>query len=62
MKSAYVRPRGAGERRGLFSLDVEAEKTNRSSRFSLGNARGFYLPVLHRTATAFMDNIFLKRA
>jgi hypothetical protein len=62
VKSAYGRTRGAGERRGLFRLDVEAEKTNRGSRFSLENARGFCLPVLHRTATAHMDNIFLKLA
>jgi hypothetical protein len=38
MKSVYARTRGSGERRGLFRLDVKAEKTNRGSRFSLGNA------------------------
>jgi hypothetical protein len=27
VKSVYARTRGAGERRGLFRLDVEAEKT-----------------------------------
>jgi len=52
--------RNTRQLRRLFSLDIEAKKTNYLSRFALRNVRNFYILIFHCPLTTYKDNYLVK--